>query len=52
MTDDNRSKNELIKESSRHLRGSIAEGLRSGRGLDNDVTEGLVAFQLSIKPEW
>lgn len=29
-----------------------AEGLRSGRGLDNDVTEGLVAFQLSIKPEW
>jgi sulfite reductase (NADPH) hemoprotein beta-component len=27
MTDDNRSKNELIKESSRHLRGSIAEGL-------------------------
>jgi hypothetical protein len=29
-----------------------AEGLRSGRGLDNDVTEGLVAFQLSIKPGW
>lgn len=29
-----------------------AEGLRSGRGIDNDVTEGLVAFQLSIKPEW
>ena len=29
-----------------------AEGLRSGRGLDNDVAEGLVAFQLSIKPEW
>ncbi|MBN8528975.1 MAG: DUF2219 family protein [Caulobacterales bacterium] len=29
-----------------------AEGLRSGRGLDNDVTEGLVAFQLSIKPQW
>lgn len=29
-----------------------AEGLRSGRGLDNDVSEGLVAFQLSIKPEW
>lgn len=28
------------------------EGLRSGRGLDNDVTEGLVAFQLSIKPQW
>ncbi len=29
-----------------------AEGLRSGRGIDNDVSEGLVAFQLSIKPEW
>ena len=29
-----------------------AEGIRSGRGIDNDVTEGLVAFQLSIKPEW
>jgi hypothetical protein len=29
-----------------------AEGLRSGRNFDNDVTEGLVAFQLSIKPEW
>ncbi|ADK99495.1 hypothetical protein Bresu_0181 [Brevundimonas subvibrioides ATCC 15264] len=29
-----------------------AEGMRSGRGIDNDVTEGLVAFQLSIKPEW
>ena len=28
-----------------------AEGLRSGRGIDNDVSEGLVAFQLSIKPE-
>ena len=28
-----------------------AEGLRSGRGLDNDVREGLVAFQLSIKPD-
>lgn len=29
-----------------------ADGLRSGRGLDTDVSEGLVAFQLSIKPEW
>lgn len=29
-----------------------AEGLRSGHGIDNDVSEGLVAFQLSIKPEW
>lgn len=29
-----------------------AVGLRSGRGIDNDVTEGLVAFQLSIKPQW
>jgi hypothetical protein len=29
-----------------------AEGLRRGRGLDNNMTEGLVAFQLSIKPEW
>jgi len=29
-----------------------AEGLRSGRGIDNDVTEGLIAFQLSIKPGW
>lgn len=28
-----------------------AEGLRGGHGLDNDVTEGLVAFQLSIKPD-
>lgn len=28
-----------------------AEGI-SGHGIDNDVTEGLVAFQLSIKPEW
>mgnify|MGYP000894208294 CR=1 FL=1 len=28
-----------------------AEGLRSGRGLDNDVSEGLVAFHLSIKPQ-
>lgn len=29
-----------------------AEGMHSGRGIDNDVTEGLVAFQLSIKPDW
>lgn len=29
-----------------------AEGLRGGDGFDRDVTEGLVAFQLSIKPEW
>ncbi len=29
-----------------------AEGLRGGEGFDRDVTEGLVAFQLSIKPEW
>jgi hypothetical protein len=28
-----------------------AEGM-SGHGIDNDVSEGLVAFQLSIKPEW
>lgn len=28
-----------------------AEGI-SGHGIDNDVSEGLVAFQLSIKPEW
>lgn len=28
-----------------------AEGLRGGEGFDRDVTEGLVAFQLSIKPE-
>lgn len=27
------------------------EGLRAGYGLDTDVSEGLVAFQLSIKPE-
>ncbi len=27
-----------------------ARGMRSGHGIDNDVTEGLVAFQLSIKP--
>ena len=27
MTDDNRTKNEIIKESSRLLRGTIAEGL-------------------------
>ena len=29
-----------------------AEGMHAGHGIDNDVTEGLVAFQLSIKPEW
>lgn len=29
-----------------------AKGLRGGQGFDRDVTEGLVAFQLSIKPEW
>ncbi len=28
-----------------------AEGM-TGHGIDNDVTEGLVAFQLSIKPDW
>lgn len=28
-----------------------AEGLRSGHGVDTDVSEGLIAFQLSIKPE-
>lgn len=27
------------------------EGVRAGYGLDTDVSEGLVAFQLSIKPE-
>lgn len=27
------------------------EGLRAGHGVDTDVTEGLIAFQLSIKPE-
>ncbi|HZV85047.1 MAG TPA: lipid A-modifier LpxR family protein [Brevundimonas sp.] len=27
------------------------EGLRGGHGVDTDVSEGLVAFQLSIKPE-
>ena len=27
------------------------EGLRAGHGVDTDVSEGLVAFQLSIKPE-
>lgn len=29
-----------------------AEGMHGGHGIDNDVSEGLVAFQLSIKPEW
>lgn len=28
-----------------------AEGLRAGNGVDTDVSEGLIAFQLSIKPE-
>jgi len=28
-----------------------AEGLRAGRGIDTDVSEGVLAFQLSIKPE-
>ncbi len=26
--------------------------LRVGQGVDNDVSEGLIAFQLSIKPDW
>ena len=34
------------------LREIEAEGIWGGRGVDNDVSEGLVAFQLSIKPEW
>lgn len=42
-----------------HVQGSFglvyreleAEGLRGDEGFDRDVTEGLVAFQLSIKPE-
>lgn len=29
-----------------------AEGLQGGRDFDRDVDEGLVAFQLSIKPDW
>jgi len=41
------------------VQGSVAlvyreievEALRSGNGIDNDVSEGLIAFQLSIKPE-
>lgn len=28
-----------------------ARGLRAGHGVDTDVSEGLIAFQLSIKPE-
>ncbi len=28
-----------------------AEGLRAGNGIDTDVSEGLIAFQLSISPE-
>ena len=27
------------------------DGVRAGHGVDNDVSEGLIAFQLSIKPE-
>ena len=27
------------------------EGLRAGNGVDTDVSEGVIAFQLSIKPE-
>jgi hypothetical protein len=27
------------------------EGLRGGHGVDTDVSEGLIAFQLSVKPE-
>jgi hypothetical protein len=27
------------------------EGMRVGEGVDTDVTEGVIAFQLSIKPE-
>jgi hypothetical protein len=42
-----------------HVQGSFglvyreveAEGLHGGEGIDRDVSEGLVAFQLSIKPE-
>ena len=42
-----------------HTPGSIGlvyrevgvEGLRAGSGIDTDVSEGLIAFQLSIKPE-
>ena len=29
-----------------------AEGLYTGPEVDNEVDEGLIAFQLSIKPEW
>ncbi|CAN5178415.1 hypothetical protein BH10PSE1_BH10PSE1_12780 [soil metagenome] len=29
-----------------------AEGLHGGEGIDRDVAEGLVAFQLSIRPQW
>ena len=29
-----------------------AEGLRGGEGFDREVSEGLVAFQLSIRPQW
>ena len=27
------------------------EGVRIGEGVDSDVSEGVIAFQLSIKPE-
>jgi hypothetical protein len=27
------------------------EGVRVGEGVDSDVSEGVIAFQLSIKPE-
>ena len=41
------------------MQGSVAlvyreigvEGLRAGHGVDTDVSEGVIAFQLSIKPE-
>lgn len=29
-----------------------AEGLRGGEGFDREMSEGLVAFQLSIRPQW
>lgn len=42
-----------------HVQGSVglvyreieAEGMMGGDGIDTDVSEGLIAFQLSIKPE-
>ena len=41
------------------MQGSVAlvyreigvEGLRAGHGVDTNVSEGVIAFQLSIKPE-